>query len=89
MTNQQVVLEPKNLALAPVNLPRPSLDTLFTSGYEADPFASSGLQMLTDGVRPCRDISLADCTLPMTKAGSVTKAVPTVPNFVSGSFKTT
>jgi len=39
--------------------PRPSMDTLFTS---ADPFPSSVLQRLANGVRHCRDISLADCT---------------------------
>lgn len=40
----------------------PTLETLFVDAYKSDPFPSSILRMLEDGVQISKDISLGDCS---------------------------
>jgi hypothetical protein len=72
LENQTTIIKPENIlhALAatssdqpdiPPVLDAPILNRLFHEAYATDPFPSKVLQMLRDGTKQCKDITLAEC----------------------------
>jgi len=64
---EQLVLKPFNvsslylLADDELEFDAPDLEALWETAYDEDPFPNRILEMLTRGIRHCRQISLADC----------------------------
>jgi hypothetical protein len=72
MENQTTIIKLKNILHAftatssnqpdiPPALDAPTLNRLFHEAYATDPFPNKVLQMLRDGTKQCKDITLAEC----------------------------
>jgi hypothetical protein len=72
LENQTTIIKPENIlhasAATPSNQPdippaldAPTLNRLFHEAYATDPFPNKVLQMLRDGTKQCKDITLAEC----------------------------
>jgi hypothetical protein len=72
LENQTTIIKPENILHAftatssdqpdiPPVLDAPTLNRLFHEAYATDPFPNKVLQMLRDGTKQCKDITLAEC----------------------------
>jgi hypothetical protein len=72
LENQTTIIKPENILHAfaatssdqpdiPPALDAPTLNQLFHEAYATDPFPNKVLQMLRDGTKQCKDITLAEC----------------------------
>jgi hypothetical protein len=67
LENQMTIIKPENilhaLAMTASNQPdtSPTLSQLFHKAYDTDPFPNKVLEMLKNGTKQCKDITLAEC----------------------------
>jgi hypothetical protein len=75
LENQTTIIKPENILLIsaatssnqpdttspPNTSDAPTLSTLFCKAYTTDPFPNKVIQMLKDGMKQCKDITLAEC----------------------------
>jgi hypothetical protein len=71
LQQERVLIDPKLINLSPVTVegePRnetetPTLEELFTQGYQSDKFLQQVLKLIKDGARYCKGISLSECSI--------------------------
>jgi uncharacterized protein with von Willebrand factor type A (vWA) domain len=67
LENQITIIKPENilhaLAATASNQPdtSPTFSQLFRKAYNTDPFPNQVLEMLRNGTKQCKDITLAEC----------------------------
>jgi hypothetical protein len=65
LENQITIIKPENilqlLVIAMLTPASPTFVQLFTNGYKEGPFPNKILKLLRDGIKECRETSLAEC----------------------------
>ena len=59
---QQVIIKPENISLAATS-PTPTIEELFSQGYEHDPITKEIIQALKEGTKRHSKVSLSDCSI--------------------------
>ena len=63
---QQVIIKPENISLAATTT-TPSIEQLFSEGYENDPTINEIIKALNSGTRRYPKVSLSDCSIKNNK----------------------